>query len=152
MRRPLTILLAEDDPDDRELAVDALTESRIDCEIRCVEHGEALLGYLRREGAYAADGAAPRPGIVLLDLNMPLLDGFAALQAIKSDLRLRRIPVLVFTTSSDPVDIDRCYELGATAYIQKPSSFDGMVALMRVLGAHWGDFAHLPTSGGHRAT
>ena len=105
--KPITILLADDDADDRMLAQDALKESRLANDLRFVENGEELLEYLRRQGPFAEEGKAPTPGLILLDLNMPRKDGREALKEIKSDPNLRHIPIVVLTTSKAAEDIYR---------------------------------------------
>ncbi len=141
----ITILLAEDDADDRLLVKEALAEGRVLNELRCVEDGEELMDYLRRQGRYADPEQSPRPGLVLLDLNMPRKDGREALREIKSDPELRRIPIVVMTTSKAEEDIFRSYDLGANSYISKPVTFDGLVDLMKVLGRYWIEFVELPS-------
>jgi two-component system response regulator len=138
------ILMAEDDADDRLLVKEALEESRVLNELRFVGDGEELLEYLRREGRYAGEGQAPRPGLVLLDLNMPRKDGREALREIKADPELRRIPVVVMTTSKAEEDIFRSYDSGASSYITKPVTFDRLVDLMRTMGQYWIEFVELP--------
>ncbi|MBX3248146.1 MAG: response regulator [Myxococcales bacterium] len=140
-RKPLTIVMAEDDPDDRLLARDALAQSRVLNELRCVEDGVELLRYLRREAPFED---APRPGLILLDLNMPRMDGREALREIKADAALRRIPVVVLTTSKAEEDLVRSYDLGAASFISKPVTFDGLVELMKALGRYWIEFVELP--------
>lgn len=142
--RPITILLADDDADDRMLAKDALKESRLMNELRCVENGEELMDYLQRRGAYADPAASPTPGLILLDLNMPRKDGREALREIKGDPNLRHIPVVVLTTSKAEEDIYRTYDLGVNSFITKPVTFDGLVNVMRALGAYWFEIVELP--------
>jgi CheY-like chemotaxis protein len=142
--KPIVILMAEDDADDRLLVKEALEESRVLNELRFVEDGEELLEYLRREGRYAGEGRAPRPGLVLLDLNMPRKDGREALREIKADPDLRRIPVVVMTTSKAEEDIFRSYDSGASSYITKPVTFDRLVDLMKTMGQYWIEFVELP--------
>jgi CheY-like chemotaxis protein len=144
LRQPITILLADDDPDDRMLATDALKESRLANDVRTVADGEELLDYLHRRGAWSAPGAAPRPGLILLDLNMPRKDGREALQEIKADPELRRIPVVVLTTSKAEEDLLGTYNLGVNSFIVKPVSFDGLVDVMKGLGRYWFEIVHLP--------
>lgn len=146
--RSVTILVAEDDPDDRLLAAEALRESRAGDELRFVANGEELLDYLRRRGRWADPAQSPRPGLVLLDLNMPRMDGREALAALKADPELRRIPVVVLTTSQAPNDVARSYELGASSFITKPSTYRGLVDAMRVLGRYWMEIVKLPPQGG----
>src|SRR5579864_6908861 len=125
--RPITILLADDDADDRMLTRDALAESRLANNLKFVEDGEQLMDYLCRRGNYASPDVSPRPGLILLDLNMPRKDGREALREIKSDPNLKRIPVVVMTTSKAEEDIVRSYDLGASSYITKPVTFERLV-------------------------
>ncbi|PYQ58933.1 MAG: two-component system response regulator [Acidobacteria bacterium] len=141
----IVILLAEDDADDRLLVREALTEGRVVNELRCVEDGEELLDYLHRRGRYTDPEESPRPGLVLLDLNMPRKDGREALREIKADPDLKRIPVVVMTTSKAEEDIFRSYDLGANSYITKPVTFERLVELMKVLGRYWIEFVELPS-------
>jgi two-component system response regulator len=142
--KPIVILLAEDDADDRLLVKEALEEGRVLNELRFVGDGEELLEYLRRQGRYIGEGQAPRPGLVLLDLNMPRKDGREALREIKADPELRRIPVVVMTTSKAEEDIFRSYDSGASSYITKPVTFDRLVELMKTMGQYWIEFVELP--------
>jgi CheY-like chemotaxis protein len=142
--KPILILMAEDDADDRLLVKEALEESRVLNELRFVEDGEELLEYLRRQGRYAGEDSSPRPGLVLLDLNMPRKDGREALREIKADPELRRIPIVVMTTSKAEEDIFRSYDSGASSYITKPVTFDRLVELMKTLGQYWIEFVELP--------
>jgi CheY-like chemotaxis protein len=142
--KPITILLADDDADDRVLTRDALAESRLVNELRCVEDGEELMDYLHRRGRFTEPDASPRPGLILLDLNMPRKDGREALREIKSDPGLRHIPVVVLTTSQAEEDIYRSYDLGVNSFITKPVTFDGLVQVMRALGKYWFEIVELP--------
>ncbi|MCX7867815.1 response regulator [Limisphaera sp. VF-2] len=142
--RPITILMADDDPDDRELTREAFRESRLANEFHTVEDGEELLDYLHRRGRYAALNGAPLPGLILLDLNMPRKDGREALREIKSDPHLRRIPIVVLTTSKAEEDILRSYDLGVNSYVTKPVTFQSLVELVRVLGRYWFEVVELP--------
>ena len=135
------ILMADDDADDRILTKEALEESRVLNDLRFVEDGEELMDYLKRRGKYTD---APRPGLILLDLNMPRKDGREALKEIKADPELRRIPVVVMTTSKAEEDIYRSYDLGASSFITKPVTFDRLVELMKALGRYWVEFVELP--------
>ena len=144
---PITILCAEDDPDDRLLMRDALEESRLANRLVFVEDGEQLMGYLKRTGDWADPIASPRPGLILLDLNMPRKDGREALREIKEDESLRSIPVVVLTTSSAETDILRSYGIGANSYIIKPVTFDGLVQVMRDLSRYWFEIVELPPEG-----
>ena len=139
----ITILMADDDADDRMLAEDAMKESRLGNSFRCVEDGQELMDYLMRRGKYATQDA-PRPGLILLDLNMPKKDGRQALQEIKSDPDLRRIPVVILTTSKTEEDVLRSYDLGANSFISKPVTFDGLVDIVRSLGNYWFKIVELP--------
>jgi CheY-like chemotaxis protein len=144
-RQPITILMADDDDDDRMLAQKALRGSRLANDMRFVVDGEDLLRYLRREPPYAVDVEAPRPGIILLDLNMPKKDGREALQEIKADPVLRNIPVVVLTTSGAEEDIVRTYDLGVNSFITKPVTFEGLVEVMQTLSRYWFEIVELPT-------
>jgi CheY-like chemotaxis protein len=139
------ILMAEDDSDDRLLVKDAMAECGWQGDLRFVENGEELLDYLTRRGAYSQSGSAPRPGLILLDLNMPRKDGREALREIKADAELRRIPVVVFTTSKADTDVGRLYDSGANSFISKPIQFDALVNVMRILGQYWFGTVQLPT-------
>jgi CheY-like chemotaxis protein len=142
--KPVTILVAEDDADDRMLLKDAFEESSLVNELRFVEDGEQLLAYLRREGEYASPGDAPIAGLILLDLNMPKMDGREALTIIKNDAVLRSIPVVVLTTSAEDDDVFYAYRLGVSSYISKPVTFEGLVNVVKVLNAYWLEVVELP--------
>lgn len=143
--RPVTILMAEDDPDDRLMTEQALRQNRLVNDLRFVEDGQELMSYLRREGSYRdAPQRAPRPGLILLDLNMPRKDGREALKEIKADPDLRRIPVLVLTTSRAEEDVVRSYDLGVNSFITKPVSFEALVEVMKVIGFYWLEIVELP--------
>ena len=145
LRKPVTILMADDDEEDCELARDALQDARLANEMRFVYDGQELIDYLRREGPYADPAAdAPRPGIILLDLNMPKKDGREALAEIKADESLRQIPVVVLTTSKDEEDVLRTYELGVNSFITKPVTFAGLVDAMRGFARYWFELVELP--------
>ncbi len=147
--KPITILLADDDADDRMLARDALAESRLANDLRFVEDGEELLDYLHRRGKYADPASSPRPGLVLLDLNMPRMDGREALREIKAEESLRHIPIVVLTTSKAEEDIYRTYNLGVNSFITKPVSFAGLVTVMKALGRYWFEIVELPPAEKH---
>jgi len=144
MPKSIVILMADDDADDRLLAKDALTECRLANDLRFVENGEELLDYLHRRNRFAQLADSPRPGLILLDLNMPKKDGREALKEIKADPELRKIPVVVLTTSKADADIGRIYALGANSFIAKPVSFDSLVNVMKVLGRYWFEIVELP--------
>ena len=150
--KPIVILLADDDEEDRMLACEALAESRLSNEIYCVCDGEELLDYLRREGKYAPPAPAPRPGLILLDLNMPRKDGREALKEIKADPLFRQIPVVVMTTSKAEEDILQSYDSGASSYIPKAVTFDNLVAVMKTLGLYWFEIVELPSQKGAQVT
>jgi CheY-like chemotaxis protein len=143
-RKPIVILLADDDEEDRMLARDALAESRLSNDITCVTDGEDLMDYLHRRGKYAPPVEAPRPGLILLDLNMPKKDGREALREIKSDPELRQISVVVLTTSKAEEDIYSSYDSGASSFISKPVTFEGLVDVMKGLGKYWFEIVELP--------
>lgn len=142
--KPITILIADDDEEDRMLASDALRESRVVNDLRFVEDGEQLFDYLRRTGKYADPDSAPYPGLILLDLNMPRKDGREALQELKADPVLKRIPVVVMTTSNLDEDILRTYDMGANSFITKPVQFQSLVDIMREIGRYWIEIVELP--------
>jgi CheY-like chemotaxis protein len=143
-RKPIDILLAEDDEDDYLLIAEALEESRLANKVHWVKDGEELLDYLCRRGNYANPEESPRPGIILLDLNMPRKDGREALQEIKSDPALRKIPIIVLTTSKTEEDILRSYDLGVNSFIRKPVQFEDFVEVIKVLGKYWFEIVELP--------
>jgi len=136
--------MADDDADDRLLAKDALNECRLANDLHFVENGEELMDYLHRRGKYDQASQSPRPGLILLDLNMPKKDGREALREIKTDPELRKIPVVVLTTSKADTDIGRIYELGANSFISKPVTFDSLVKVMKIVGDYWFEIVELP--------
>ncbi len=142
--RPITILIADDDEDDRLLTAEALQVSRLRNDLRFVNDGEELIAYLRREGPYADPARSPRPGLVLLDLNMPRMDGREALQVIKQSPDLRRIPIVVLTTSKAEEDMIRTYDLGCSGYVTKPVTFLSLVELMKALSRYWFEIVEIP--------
>jgi len=141
---PITILMADDDADDRRLTRDALEESRLANDLRFVENGEELLDYLRHLGKYSNPETAPRPGLILLDLNMPRKDGRTALKEMKADPELRQIPITVLTTSKTDEDIFRSYDLGVNSYIVKPVTFEALVDILQTLEKYWFEIVELP--------
>lgn len=143
-RTTVTILMADDDEDDCMLAREALAESRLANNLYLVRDGEELMDYLYQRGKYADLNLAPRPGLILLDLNMPKKDGREALREIKADPQLKHIPVVVLTTSKAEEDIYRSYELGANSYITKPVTFASLVEVMKTLGKYWFEIVELP--------
>jgi CheY-like chemotaxis protein len=142
----VTILMADDDADDREMTREALAASHLANEFRFVENGVELMDYLLRHGKYHNPAISPRPGLILLDLNMPKKDGREALSEIKSDPNLQEIPVVVMTTSKEEMDIHRSYQLHANSYIVKPVTFDRLVAVVTELGKYWFDIVKLPSA------
>jgi len=149
LKKPITILIADDDPDDRMLALEALNENHLTNNIYFVEDGEELLDYLHHRGQYTDVASAPRPGMILLDLNMPRMDGRESIREIKSTAELRDIPVVILTTSKSEEDIARTYNLGANSYITKPVTFEGLVEVMRGLRRYWFEIVELPPSINH---
>lgn len=141
--QPIVILMADDDADDRLLVQDAMRDARVINDLRFVQDGEDLMEYLYCRGRYADGASAPRPGLILLDLNMPKKDGREALKEIKADPDLRRIPVVVLTTSKAEEDIFRSYDLGASSFIVKPVTFESLVELMKAMGRYWIEFVEL---------
>lgn len=141
---PVVILLAEDDPDDSYLIGEALDESNLKHKLYIVENGEELLDYLYNRGKYTDQEEWPRPGLILLDLNMPRKDGREALGEIKSDPDLRRIPIVALTTSQAEEDIVSTYNWGISGYITKPMDFTALLEVMRSLGRYWLEVVKLP--------
>lgn len=144
-RRPVSILVADDDADDRLLMRDALQESRLANPVYFVEDGQQLIDFLKRQGPYADPQDSPRPGLILLDLNMPRKDGREALEEIKADPRLRTIPIVVLTTSRADEDIVRSYELGVSGFVTKPVTFSSLVETTTALGRYWFEIVELPS-------
>jgi|SRR5690554_2885413 len=143
-KKPLVILMADDDADDRMLTEEALIESRVLNELHFVKNGVELLDYLNGRNGFSDRERHPLPGLILLDLNMPLMNGHEALENIKKDPLLKRIPVVILTTSKIEEDMLKGYDLGAASYITKPVTFDVLVDLMRALGKYWVEFVELP--------
>jgi two-component system response regulator len=139
--------MADDDPDDRQLTKEAFEEARLANDLRFVEDGVELLDYLHRRGKYADPASSPRPGIILLDLNMPRKDGREALQELKQDPRFRAIRVIILTTSKAEEDILRTYNLSAASYITKPVTFESLVDVVKTLGKYWLEIVELPENG-----
>ncbi len=141
----ITILMADDDEEDCALTKEAMTDARVANEMRFVYDGEQLMDYLHRRGEFSD---APRPGMILLDLNMPKKDGREALAEIKSDPDLRRIPVCVLTTSAAEEDIFRSYDLGVNSFITKPVTFAGLVEVLQGWTRYWFEIVELPNGEG----
>ena len=145
--KPAVILLAEDDPGDQELTRRALEQSRIRNELYIVEDGEEALDYLLRRGKYEDPASSPKPDLMLLDLNMPKMDGKQLLKQMRADPNLRRIPVVALTTSKQESDIIRTYDLGANSYIVKPVDMDQFINAIKVLKDYWFQIVVLPPRG-----
>jgi len=141
--KTITILMADDDPDDRMLTKEALMENKLANDLHFVVDGEDLMDYLKQRGQYSKENA-PRPGLILLDLNMPKKDGREALTEIKEDPELRRIPIIVLTTSKAEEDIIKTYDLGISSFISKPVTFDDLVEVAKAIGNYWFGIVVLP--------
>jgi len=141
---PVTILVADDDADDRQLIAEAFEEAKIPSDLRFVEDGVELLDYLLRRGKFADPEASPRPGLILLDLNMPRMDGREALERLKDDRNLCSIRVVIMTTSKAEQDIVKSYDLMASSYITKPVRFESLVDVVKTLGKYWLEIVGLP--------
>jgi CheY-like chemotaxis protein len=145
--RPITILMADDDADDRMMTKEAFEENHLANDLRFVQNGVELMDYLKRRGQYSDPSTSPRPGLILLDLNMPKKDGREALEEIKQDPTLRSIPVVVLTTSKEEEDIHRSYQLHVNSYITKPVTFEALVVVVKTLGKYWLEIVRLPQDG-----
>ncbi len=143
-KTPISIVVAEDDPDDRILMQRGFEQSRLLNHIYFVMDGEELLDYLYNRGEYTDVEKFPRPGIILLDLNMPKKDGREVLAEIKADPKLKKIPVVVLTTSKLEEDIIRSYDIGASSYITKPVTFDDLISVLQVIRQYWFEIVILP--------
>lgn len=146
MKKPLPILMAEDDEDDRLLTQDAFMESKLANPLIIVNDGEELLDYLYHRGRYASEEEFPLPGLILLDLNMPKKDGREVLEEIKSDANLKRIPIVVLTTSTEEEDILRSYSLGVSSFIPKPVTFEQLVEVIQCIGQYWFEIVVMPNN------
>ncbi|MDB9373516.1 response regulator [Nodularia sphaerocarpa] len=146
-QKTVTILMADDDQDDHILVREALAESQLPMDLHIVSNGEELLDYLYNRGLYSDKSQAPPPGLILLDLNMPKKNGLEVLKDIKTDAMLRRIPVIVLSTSDDKEDIYHTYNLGANSFITKPFTFVALVEIMKRIGKYWFDTVQLPLEG-----
>ena len=135
--------MADDDPDDRVLTKDALEENRLANDLHFVEDGEELMDYLHQRGKFNAENA-PKPGLILLDLNMPRKDGREALAEIKAHSSLKHIPVIVLTTSKAEEDIFKTYDLGVSSFITKPVTFEDLVKVTKAIGNYWFGIVELP--------
>ena len=137
--------MADDDEDDRRSVAKAWNIARAANPIKFVNDGEELMDYLHHRGKFSDLSEWRRPGIILLDLNMPKKDGREALREIKADPELRQIPVIVLTTSKAEEDIYRTYDLGANSFITKPVTFMSLIELVQILGKYWIEIVELPS-------
>ena len=140
----IPILLAEDDPDDIEITHRAFKKGNISNPLYIVRDGEEALEFLRNEGRYTDKKLAPRPGLILLDLNMPRVDGREVLKIVKNDSSLRRIPIIVMTTSKHEKDVLCSYDYGANTYITKPLNFNDFIEALQIVGKYWLGIAEIP--------
>lgn len=143
----LRLVVADDDADDRMLISEALEESRLANPVDFCVDGVDLLEYLRREGEWQHLKGEPMPGLILLDLNMPRMDGRTALEVIRADRHLKRIPVVILTTSKSEEDIIRTYDTGVNSFITKPVTFDGLMDVVSAVKQYWFEIVALPPSG-----
>jgi CheY-like chemotaxis protein len=141
--RPVEILLVEDNPGDVRLTIEALREGKVRNHLSVAEDGEEALAFLRREGSYAH---APRPDLILLDLNLPRKDGREVLAEIKADPRLKTIPVVILTTSQADQDVARSYELNANCYVTKPVDLEQFIGVVQSIEDFWLTVVTLPES------
>lgn len=146
--RRAVILLAEDDPGDQELTRRALQEDIVRVDLRIVGDGEEALDYLHQRGAYSDKKSAPRPDLILLDLNMPKLNGREVLAELKRSPDLCRIPVVILTTSQQEADIVETYGLGCNSYVHKPVDLDQFISVIRKMENYWFEVVTLPVSTG----
>ena len=142
--QPVPIVLAEDDEDDQLIVRKAFNKARFRSPLQIVDNGRELMDYLKGRGKYQDREAYPMPGLILLDLNMPVMSGEEALAEIKADKNLQHIPVVVLTTSDDQTGINRCYELGANTFITKPVTFSGFLNVVSELQLYWFSLVELP--------
>lgn len=141
---PISILMADDDPDDRMMTQEAFEEAKLGNSLDFVEDGEQLMDYLYRREEYSSLKDIPLPGLILLDLNMPKKDGREALKEIKDDPKLRRIPIIVLTTSKSEEDVFRSYDIGVSSFITKPVSFESLIDIVKTLKKYWLEIVILP--------
>lgn len=139
------LMMADDDPDDREFVREAFDECGFEGDFRYVEDGAELIDYLTHSGRFEG-GQGPQPDLILLDLNMPRMDGKEALSFIKSRADLRRIPIVVLSTSDSADDIEKTYDLGVNSFVTKPASFDELVKMAEGLHRYWLEIVQLPGS------
>jgi CheY-like chemotaxis protein len=141
---PVKVLLADDDPEDRQLTQNAFIENRLVNELDCVEDGEELMEYLHRRGRYSNLQNVPLPQLILLDLKMPRKDGCEALKEIRADPNLRRIPIVILSTSAAEGDIQLSYDLGANSYVTKPATFESLMELVKIINHYWFEVVKVP--------
>ena len=139
------LLIADDDADDRLLIEDAFVQSGLSNERDYVRDGEEVLEYLRAEGRWSHRDSQDLPGIILLDVNMPKMDGFTVLRHLKSDPRLRKVPVVALTTSREQEAVLHAHDLGVNSFISKPDKFDDLVNAVTAVGRYWMEFVELPS-------
>jgi two-component system, chemotaxis family, response regulator Rcp1 len=145
--RQLTVLLVEDNPRDVRLTQRAFQQAGLPHDLRVVRDGDEALAYLHREGAYKEADIAPRPDVILLDLNLPRMGGHELLREVKQDNRFRQIPIIVLTTSERPDDVRLAYDAGANAYLLKPVEFNRFTEVIGQLGKFWLETVELPPEG-----
>jgi CheY-like chemotaxis protein len=143
-KNPIVILIADDDEEDRMLVKEALEENKLMNILQFVENGEDLMNYLHNKDKYQDKNKYPRPGLILLDLNMPKKDGREALKEIKEDKELKMIPIVILTTSKAEEDIFKTYDLGVSSFITKPVTFSSLVEIMKTLSKYWFEIVELP--------
>ena len=146
--KPQTILVVDDNEDDYEAITRAFKKVGLANPVSLCTSGQTAMDFLKHEGSFKQTDKADRPVLIMLDLNMPGMDGFQVLQRIRQDAALRQIPVVIWTTSSNEKDVDVCYQMGANAYMQKPVIFDDLVESVRHLKEYWFETALLPDRGG----
>ncbi|HUM46672.1 MAG TPA: response regulator [Chitinophagales bacterium] len=145
IKKNVPILIAEDDEEDREIIKEAFDECKLANDLIFVNDGEELMEYLLKKGKYAVKRQYGDPGIILLDLNMPRKDGRQALAEIKSNADLRKIPVIILTTSKEEEDIVRTYKLGVNSFVIKPVTYAALVNVMKSIGNYWFEIVELPS-------
>lgn len=144
VKRNLPILIAEDDEEDREMIREAFNECNLQNKLVFVNDGEELMELLLKKGKYKDNHRNVEPGIILLDLNMPRKDGRQALAEIKNNFDLRKIPVIILTTSKEEEDVARTYKLGVNSFIIKPVTYGALVGVMKAIGNYWFEVVELP--------
>jgi CheY-like chemotaxis protein len=145
--RQLTVLLVEDNPRDVRLTQRAFQQAGLPHDLRVVRDGDEALAYLHREGAYKETETAPRPDVILLDLNLPRMGGHELLRKVKQDSRFKQVPIIVLTTSERPDDVRLAYDAGANAYLLKPVEFNRFTEVIGQLGKFWLEIVELPPEG-----